>query len=422
MKNRVSRCAALIGTVLSLSSFAQVCNEVILYKGGESGVMEAGNTFPESPEWNANWGNMGTLVPPYIRISGAKASAGDWSGTMVLDRMPVNVPGGNLSLDLSASRSGKVGVWLEGDFGVSAVHYVNVSAGVPDHLEIPVASIVGSAGGLVQRIGVGLYDVPANSYETLFLDNIAFSCAVGVDGMVDGDSDDESRELVVAYSFSDVVPASPRRETRFRSVAATETSAAYDSVSRVKIADSTNADFVLAEQEHLQIQNFMESAELTPEESRRGWFNSMYLIERNRLRDSAMANPKALFYEAAEFTAGYDNRVMPVLVGNVDYAYRVCADTSCEVSDFESGRALLAGLPSSEVSGSVLEIYYDPYFIATNRSSIPTLEIHDGKRWVNVPLKSKVRVEFDSAGKNSVSVRLADGDMTVTQNIAVEVK
>lgn len=186
MKNRVSRCAALIGTVLSLSSFAQVCNEVILYKGGESGVMEAGNTFPESPEWNANWGNMGTLVPPYIRISGAKASAGDWSGTMVLDRMPVNVPGGNLSLDLSASRAGKVGVWLEGDFGVSAVHYVNVSAGVPDHLEIPVASIVGSAGGLVQRLGVGLYDVPANSYETLFLDNIAFSCALAVDGRIVG--------------------------------------------------------------------------------------------------------------------------------------------------------------------------------------------------------------------------------------------
>ena len=57
MKSRMSRCAALIGTVLSLSSFAQVCNDVSLYKNGEAGKMEtAGMTFPESPEWSANWG------------------------------------------------------------------------------------------------------------------------------------------------------------------------------------------------------------------------------------------------------------------------------------------------------------------------------------------------------------------------------
>ena len=55
MKSRMSRCAALIGTVLSLSSFAQVCNDVSLYKNGETGKMEiTGMTFPEAPEWSAN--------------------------------------------------------------------------------------------------------------------------------------------------------------------------------------------------------------------------------------------------------------------------------------------------------------------------------------------------------------------------------
>ena len=73
-KVRMSRCAALIGTVLSLSSFAQVCNDVSLYKNGEAGKMETTNmTFPEAPEWSANWGEMNpgereALTPPYIRI------------------------------------------------------------------------------------------------------------------------------------------------------------------------------------------------------------------------------------------------------------------------------------------------------------------------------------------------------------------
>ena len=53
MKNRMSRCAALIGTVLSLSGFAQVCNDVSLYKNGEAGKME-NKSFPEAPEWIAN--------------------------------------------------------------------------------------------------------------------------------------------------------------------------------------------------------------------------------------------------------------------------------------------------------------------------------------------------------------------------------
>ena len=78
--NRITRCAALVGTVLSLSSFAQVCNEVSLYKNGEAGKMET-STFPEAPEWSANWGEMEALTPPYIRWSGVKDKAEDWTGT-----------------------------------------------------------------------------------------------------------------------------------------------------------------------------------------------------------------------------------------------------------------------------------------------------------------------------------------------------
>ena len=104
MKNRMSRCAALIGTVLSLSSFAQVCNDVSLYKNGEAGKMETTNmTFPEAPEWSANWGEMNpgereALTPPYIRLSGMKGKAGDWTGLLTLNKLPITVQSGNVLL------------------------------------------------------------------------------------------------------------------------------------------------------------------------------------------------------------------------------------------------------------------------------------------------------------------------------------
>ena len=66
MKSRMSRCAALMGTVLSLSSYAQVCQEISLYKNGESGKMEtAGMTFPEAPEGaptGAKWRRLPRLI------------------------------------------------------------------------------------------------------------------------------------------------------------------------------------------------------------------------------------------------------------------------------------------------------------------------------------------------------------------------
>ena len=116
MKNRISRCAALIGTVLSLSSFAQVCQEVSLYKNGEAGKMDTAETrFPEAPEWSANWGEMEALTPPYIRLSGQKDRAGDWTGTLSLAHLPATVQNGNLMLNVRSTQNARFGVWLVGD-------------------------------------------------------------------------------------------------------------------------------------------------------------------------------------------------------------------------------------------------------------------------------------------------------------------
>lgn len=417
MKNRMSRCVALMGTVCSLSGFAQVCNEIPLYRGGETGSMEQGMTFPEAPEWSTNWGDMGSLVPPYIRWSGMKNSSGNWTGTMVLSGLPAYVQGGNLKVDVRASQNVKVGFWLEGDFGKSPVHYQDLAANISKTVTVPLAGLIGSSRALVQKMGVGLFGVPANQYTNFFMDNVSLSC--GVSGEAGGSLLSSGE---IEFPYSEVSPASPRRESRFLHSSASATSAAYSDEDRQRIADSTRKMFVLNEAEHLQIVRYVESDSLTALQSRNGWFRSMYLIERNRLKDSVIANPKTLFYEAGAFAANAENDAMPILVGNVDYGYRVCADTSCGKMAILDGRALLAGLPSATTSGSVLKLYYDPYFITTNRGGIPKVEILDNGVWKEIPQKSEYKVMFNSAGVQNIKVRLSEGGLTINQTLVVEVK
>ena len=419
MKSRMSRCAALMGAVLSLSSYAQVCQEISLYKNGESGKMEtAGMTFPEAPEWSANWGEMEALTPPYIRWSGMKDKAGDWTGALSLSKLPVTVQGGNLFLKVRSTQKAKFGVWLAGDFGNSGVSFYNLEPNRTYSLTASVESILGQGKARVEKVGVGLFDVPARQYTTLFIDDISLSC-----GMSDENNQTVSEiGMVLDYPFSDISPEQSVRTPKFMQTKISETSAAYSPDKRIELMDSTKAMFVLSEDEHRQIEAFVQKENPTAQEARKGWYRSMFLVERNRLKDSVIANPKAIFYEAEIFGSGTDNRAVPLLVGNVDYAYRICLDTSCGTRQFMDARVLLAGLPIATVSGSKLKLFYDPYFVSTNRHGLPKVEIWNEKQWKILSPKSEILLEFESAGTQRIKIRLTDGNLTVNQNIVVEVR
>ncbi|WP_163438808.1 hypothetical protein [Fibrobacter succinogenes] len=418
MKNRMSRCAALIGTVLSLSGFAQVCNDVSLYKNGEAGKMEtASMTFPEAPEWNANWGEMNSggmeaLTPPYIRLSGMKDKAGDWTGLLSFNKLPITVQSGNVALTVRATQKSKFGIWLVGDFGNSGVKFFDLDANKTYSLKIAVAELLGNSAKTVTHVGVGLFDVPAHQYTTLFMDDVSVSCALSSGSIAE----------VWTYPYSDLNPKNPQREGKFFSTQTPMTSAAYSEEKRRKIADSTRANFVLNESEHYQIESFPNRTDLTPQSSRDAWFHNMYLIDRNRLRDSVIANPKGLFYEANEYAAETDNREMPLLIGNVDYAYRFCSDSACKFVQMQNARILQAGFPSARVKGSRLKIFYDPYFICTNRNSLPKVEFYAKNKWQVLEPMSEMLLEFESAGVQSIKVRLSEGGVTINQTLFVEVK
>ena len=418
MRIRMSRCAALIGTVLSLSSFAQVCNDVSLYKNGETGKMESENmTFPEAPEWSANWGvlskgGMEALTPPYIRLSGQKDKAGDWTGLLTLNKMPVTVQGGNLTFKVRSTQKGKFGIWLAGAFGTSAVKFFDLEANKSYSLKVPVEELVGGSAKTVEKIGVGLFGVPAHQYTTLFIDDVSFSCAVS------GESAGAER----LHPYSDLNPKNPYREGKYLVAPAAMTSAAYSEETRRKLADSTPVDFVLSEMEHRQIEEFPTRTDLTPQKSRDGWFRNMYFVDRNRLRDSVIANPKGLFYEANAAAVEMDKQEMPLLIGNVDYAYRMCNDSACHNVQLVNARILQAGLPSASVNGSLLRIFYDPYFVCTNRNALPKVEILANKKWQTLEPKSELLVEFESAGVQPISIRLSEGGVNINQTLLVEVK
>ncbi len=380
---------------------------------------EVGRTFPEAPEWSTNWGELDGLVPPYIRLSGMKDKASDWTGFLNFDALPVSIQGGSMSLKLRSTQKAKAGVWLVGDFGSSQIFFQNLEANRTTTLGISVGNLIGNSTAKVVKVGVGLFDVPAYQYTTLFVDDVAFSC--GTRGNIAG-GDNDAEEVAFEYVYSDLIPSTVNRENKFAQGLLFETSAAYTAEQRSKLVDSTNMQIVVSEQEHNQIVDFLSSATMTPQKSRQGWFRNMYFLDRNRLRDSVIANPKSLFYEAEVFAANADNREMPLLVGNVDYGYRVCADTSCSSKKILQSRLLQIGLPSARVHGSKLRLYYDPYFVSTNRGTMPVIEIYGNGKWNVLSPKSDLELAFESAGVQKIQVKVSEGGKTVNHNLFVEVE
>jgi hypothetical protein len=88
----------------------------------------------------------------------------------------------------------------------------------------------------------------------------------------------------------------------------------------------------------------------------------------------------------------------------------------------QNSRSLLAGLPVAWVKGARLKVFYDPYFVSTNRKTLPKVEIYSAGKWNALNAESSLELEFESAGVQKIQVRLSEGGLTVNQNIFVEVR
>ena len=300
---------------------------------------------------------------------------------------------------------------------------MNLTANKTHALEIPLSSL-GVTGAIdVVNLGVGLFQVPQNQYTTLFIDDIGFSCAksganlggtsatVGVDGAKHWE-----------YEFSNVEAWSEKREARLLPALEPEFSAAYTPQERNSLISTVNADFLVNELEHLKIVNSIRASEMSAKKSRLTWYDNMYSVVRNRLRENAVANPKQLYFEAEAIAANSDYTVIPLLVADLDYVYKACADETCGSTQNVNAHLLMAGLPTSFVRSSKISFVLDPYFVVTKQRELPSVSVCISGTCKSISPKERLELEFPSSGLQKIIVKLKSGMHNVEQNLFVEVK
>ena len=429
MNCRMFKGVALVGALWALQGNAKECKDVALYSDGRDGgqMIQTGMTFPEMPEWKANWGYLDGMEPPYIRLSGMKNVQGDWKGELSFPAFPLRVDGGSLRLKVRATQNASFGVWLVDGSKNSRAYNVNLPANVTQSLEIPISDF-GAAGAMqVSKVGVGLFHVPQYQYTTLFIDDVGFSCvSSGVEAPTSGTVTPGTSTPAVSefleYDFSDVEAWSEKRESRFLPASETEFSAAYSAQKRSELLSKTNADFLVSELEHLKIVNTVAAAEMTSKKSRTTWYDNLYSVVRNRLRENVVANPKQLYFEAEAIAATSDYTVVPLLVADLDYAYGACADSSCRSTQIVNAHLLTAGLPTSFVRGSKVSLLLDPYFIVTKQKSLPAVSVCVSGSCQSIAPKERIELEFASTGTQKIVVKMNGNGRNVEQNIFVEVR
>ncbi len=428
MINRMFKGIALMGALFALNGFAAECKDVVLYSNGndKGQMIESGMTFPELPEWKANWGNQDGMNAPYIRLSGMKNLQDDWKGLLSFQSLPLHVDGGVLRLKVHATQNTRFGVWLVNSSGVSDVHYVGLTANRTQSLEIPLANLGVTGAVDVMNVGIGLFHVPQYQYTTLFIDDVGFSCvknnAVASSSSAVSSSSVHANDDYLEYEFSNVESWSEKRDARFLPSAESNFTAAYSAQKRDSLLSKTNVNFVVSELEHLKIVNTVRANDMLPAKSRMSWYDNLYSVVRNRLRENVVANPKQLYFEAEAIAAASDYTVIPLLVADLDYAYDACADSLCSSMQIVNAHLLAAGLPTSFVRGSKVSFVLDPYFVVTKQRSLPSISICTSGKCSSLPMKGRLDLEFPSSGKQKVVVKMKNGGRTVEQNLFVEVK
>ena len=180
--------------------------------------------------------------------------------------------------------------------------------------------------------------------------------------------------------------------------------------------------FVLDWEDHDQIMRILQNDSLGAKQSREAWYRAMYLVTRARLSDSALANPKKLYADANGIAAAHGMQAFPLLVANLDYSYRVCSDTACSSAILEDYHLLAAGLPTSYTRGSKIQIAYDPFFVATDKSGLPGIELCVSGKCKQLEPNGVADIEFQSAGIQKLTVKLDYGATKIQQNLFLEVK
>ncbi len=423
MLNRVFICVWFTCIVLASSIHSAECKSISLYSSNNpSPGFLTNSSFPENPEWQANWGKLGEMEPPYIRFSGQHNQTKNWKAVISFPQMPFYVSSGFLELKVRATQKVQIKIVLEQAENNGLAYTTSINANQTHKLEIPISSLLSKSSLIVKGVSIELIQIPANQYTTLFLDDISFSCTstTPITNTVLKSSD-------TLFVFSETIAEKAARTPL-------DTGAMPISYALKKHSDSAQIvlrslsenQIVMTENEHHILQAKVLEKPSSPKQSWKSWNECLYYINKNRLNDSLFANPKVLFREANNFSASYNYQVIPILVGLFNYDYYLCnqknSDSICIQKHLESSKIMVSGFSSSFIYGSKVEFILDPYFITTNQKTMPEIELFLHNQWVSLKIRSRITHSFDSLGLHSIPVKLYHGSDIIETTLLLEVR
>jgi len=163
--------------LLLISSISEaIASSLVLYDGnGSEAPSMSASTWPESPEYYTNWGILDGMEPPYIRLSGQASATRDWAGAFTFAKLPINVFGGSLQMQIRATNNASISIWLETSGGSSSPKTYPLAANQTSSLSIGISDFGISFPAAISKIYVRLNQVPAYQYTTVFFDKIVLS-------------------------------------------------------------------------------------------------------------------------------------------------------------------------------------------------------------------------------------------------------
>ena len=423
MLNRVFICVWFTCIALVASIHAADCNSISLYSSDNPspGFLKS-STFPENPEWKANWGILGDMKPPYIRFSGQQNQTKNWKAVISFSQMPIYASDGFLELKIRTTQKAQIKIALEQKEWNGSSYSFFLEGNQTQNLQIPVSSIVSKTSSLVEGISIELVQVPAYQYITLFIDDISFSCIA-----TSSRANTYSKEVDTLFTFSEtVIEKATRIPLDTEAVTIQYALKKHTDSAQIVLRSKSTSQIVLTEIEHLILQNVISQKATTPKQSWNNWNECLYYISKNRLSDSLFANPKAIFRQANDFSASYNYQAIPVLIGFFNYEFIHCeekrSDSTCIKEELKPSKIMIPGFGSSFIYSSKVDFILDPYFITTNQKSIPEIELFLQKEWVPLKVQSKITHTFDALGVHSIPVRLRYGSEVIETTLLLEVR
>ena len=117
-----------------------------------------------------------------------------------------------------------------------------------------------------------------------------------------------------------------------------------------------------------------------------------------------------------------DQKVLPLLVANMDYGVAYCGDSLCAKREIQDYHLVLVGLSSPYVVSSKTRVVYDPYFTVTPSGKLPEIELCIGGKCMKLEPKSEGLLELESAGLQKILVKIHSEGKVFEQKLFVEVK